>query len=73
MAQKLASAGLELSNIIKQLTIRDWKRNDDVQKQMKNEVEDFLLSKRTALGIEISFQQLDLILDDVMKVAIKVF
>lgn len=71
--ERLAEAGLELSNIIERLVIRDWKRNEDVQKQMKNEVEDYLLEKRKDLGIEISFTQLDVIMDEVLKVAKNVF
>ncbi len=72
-AQKFATGGIELADIIKRLTIRDWKRNDDVQKQMKNDVEDYLLAKRKDLGVEINFIQLDLILDEVLKVARNVF
>lgn len=71
--QAMAKAGIELADIIKRLTIRDWKRNDDVQKQMKNEVEDYLLLKRKDFGIEISFTQLDVILEEVLKVARNVF
>lgn len=71
--QAMAKAGIELADIIKRLTIRDWKRNDDVQKQMKNEVEDYLLLKRKDFGMEISFAQLDVILEETLKVARNVF
>jgi type I restriction enzyme R subunit len=72
-AQKFALTGIDLAEIIKRLTIRDWKRNDDVQKQMKNDVEDYLLSKRKELGVEINYSQIDEILLEVLKVAINVF
>ena len=65
----IAKMGVEITDIIQRLTIRDWKRNDDVQKQMKNDLEDYLLEKRKELGIEISFTQIDAILEEVMKVA----
>jgi type I restriction enzyme R subunit len=64
-----ADMGLNVSEIIRKLLIRDWHKNDDVQKQMKNEVEDYLLHKQHDLGIEISYSQLDDILDEIIKVA----
>ncbi len=70
---KLAEVGIGLSEIVSKLVIRDWKRNEDVQKQMKNEMEDYLLSKRNAIGISISYEQIDAILDDVLKVAKNVY
>ena len=69
----LANAGIDLSNILQRLVIRDWKRNEDIQKQMKNDVEDYLLEKRKDFGVELSFTQLDLILDKVLMVARNVF
>lgn len=69
----LAQAGIDLNALLQHLVIRDWKRNEDVKKQMKNDVEDYLLGKLKELKIEISFSDLDIILEDVLKVAIKVF
>lgn len=71
--EQLAQAGIDLSNIIQRLVIRDWKRNEDIQKQMKNDVEDYLLDHRKEFGVELSFTQLDIILDKVMGVARNVF
>jgi len=70
---KLATTGVDLSGIIQRLVIRDWKKNDDIQKQMKNDVEDYLLDHRSEYGVELSFTQLDIILDKVMNVAKTVF
>jgi type I restriction enzyme R subunit len=70
---QLAQAGIDLSEIIQRQVIRDWKKNDDVQKQMKNDVEDYLLDKRKVFRVELSFTQLDKILDEVLKVARNVF
>lgn len=69
----LAQAGVDLSELIQRLVIRDWKRNDDIQKQMKNDVEDYLLDHRKDYGVELSFTQLDIILEEVIKVARNVF
>ena len=69
ITEPIAGMGIEITEIIKRLTIRDWKRNDDIQKQMKNDLEDYLMSKRKELGVEISFAQIDIILEEVLKVA----
>jgi type I restriction enzyme, R subunit len=69
----LTQTGIDLSHLIQRLVIRDWKRNDDIQKQMKNDVEDYLLDHRKDYGVELSFTQLDIILEEVMKVARNVF
>jgi len=71
--EQLAQAGMDLSVIIQRLVIRDWTRNEDIQKQMKNDVEDYLLDHRKEFGVELSFTQLDIILDKVMGVARNVF
>ncbi|WP_070138419.1 type I restriction endonuclease subunit R [Crocinitomix algicola] len=71
--EKLASAGTDLCTLIERLLIRDWKKNDDIQKQMKNDIEDYLLDHRSEYGVELSFTQLDIILDKVMSVAKTVF
>lgn len=70
---KLAETGIDLSQIVSKLLIRDWQRNEDVQKQMKNEMEDYLLSKKEKFGIGISYEQIDTILDEVLKVAKNVY
>jgi type I restriction enzyme R subunit len=71
--EKLAHAGVEIDSILQKLLIRDWYRNEDVQKKMKNEVEDYLLAKRGDFGVEISFEQIDGILEDVLRVAKTVY
>jgi type I restriction enzyme R subunit len=67
--ESLAQAGIQISNIVKDLTIRDWKRNLDVQRKMENVIEDFLMSHRKDMGIEISFDEIDEILVKCLKVA----
>ncbi len=67
--ESLAQAGIQISDIVKNLTIRDWKRNLDVQRKMENVIEDFLMSHRKDMGIEISFDEIDAILVKCLKVA----
>lgn len=71
--KQIAHAGLELTGIVQRMIIRDWKRNEDVQKQMKNELEDYLLQHRHSWGVEITYDQVDVILEEVLKVAKNVF
>lgn len=65
----IANAGIEISEIVMNLTIRDWKRNLDVQRKMENEIEDYLMEHRKNLGTELSFDQIDEILVKCLKVA----
>lgn len=65
----LANIGIDISKIIEKLIIRDWKKNIDVIKEMENEVEDYLMSHRKSLGVDITFDDLDIILDKCLKVA----
>lgn len=65
----LANIGIDISKIIERLIIRDWKKNIDVIKEMENEVEDYLMSHRKSLGVDITFDDLDTILEKCLKVA----
>jgi len=68
--ERLAQAGKDISEIIKGLVIRDWKKNMDVQKGMENAIEDYLYEHRKDFGGELSFSDIDKILPKCMKVAI---
>jgi len=65
----LATVGIDISKIVEKLTIRDWKRNLDIQKKIENEIEDYLIEHLNTLGIEITFNELDDILSKCLKVA----
>ena len=67
--KKVAEAGLDIEKIVNQLIITDWKKNVDIQNKMENEIEDYLIGKRTQLGIEISFDEIDAILIKCLRVA----
>ena len=66
---RIAKAGIDISKIIESLTIRDWKRNIDIQKQMENDIEDYLIENRKDIGVEISFDEIDEILSKCLKIA----
>lgn len=65
----LAQAGIQIGSIVEKLTIRDWKRNIDVQNKMENEIEDYLIEHRKTMGLEITFDEIDDILSKCLKVA----
>jgi len=69
IGEPLATAGTRIAAIVKALTIRDWKGNLDVQRNMENAIEDFLMEHRKDLGIEITFDEIDEILVKCLKVA----
>lgn len=69
LAQQIAQAGLEIAAIVERLTIRDWKRNIDVQRNMEDDIEDYLIDHRKAMGIELTFDEIDEILSKCLKVA----
>jgi type I restriction enzyme R subunit len=62
--EELAEAGIEIEEIIKELKVVDWKRNPDVEKKMRNEIEDYLYFE---LGF--SLHAIEPILDDVIRIA----
>ncbi len=67
--QKVAEAGVEIEEIVSSLIITDWKKNVDIQNKMENQIEDYLIGKRSQLGIEISFDEIDAILIKCLRVA----
>jgi len=69
ISEKLAIAGIDIKEIIEKLTIRDWKKNLDIQNKMENEIEDYLMEHRKDLGVDINFNEIDAILVKCLKVA----
>lgn len=67
--EKLAQAGIDITTIIEKLTIRDWKRNIDIQNKMENKIEDYLMAHRKDMGVDLNFEEIDLILAKCLKVA----
>lgn len=69
LRDRLARAGMDIERIIEGLKIVDWKRNLDVEKQMRNEIEDYLIALSEEIGIELTFDEIDVILDKSIKIA----
>lgn len=70
--ERLAEAALQIDALIDALKIVDWHRNQDIQKQMEGEVEDFLLFDSKLIGDineEKERHKLDKILSEVMRIA----
>jgi type I restriction enzyme R subunit len=65
----IAQAGINISEIVESLIIRDWKKNIDIQRQMENDIEDYLMNHRNSFGIEITFDDIDEILVKCLKIA----
>lgn len=69
LKENIAKSGKEITSIVERLVIRDWKKNLDVQRQMENDIEDYLIENRKKIGFEISFDDIDEILVKCLKVA----
>ena len=66
---RLAQAGMDIAGIVERYIIRDWHRNIDVQKRIENAIEDYLLLHRKDLGAELTFDEIDAILEKCLKSA----
>jgi type I restriction enzyme R subunit len=66
----LAAAALELVSIVKALKVVNWTENVDVQNAMRNRIDDYFFDViRDRHGIELAPDQIDAIVDSVLKVA----
>ena len=62
--EALAEAGLKIEEIIDDLKVVDWKQNPDIEKKMRNEVEDYLYFE-----LDMPLEAIPAILDRVIQVA----
>jgi type I restriction enzyme R subunit len=66
----LAAAALELVSIVKGLKVVNWTENVDVQNAMRNRMDDYFFDIiRDQYSVELSPEQIDDIVDSVLKVA----
>ncbi|UFZ02602.1 HsdR family type I site-specific deoxyribonuclease [Bradyrhizobium ontarionense] len=66
----LAAAALELVSIVKSLKVVNWTENVDVQNAMRNRIDDYFFDViRDQHGIDLAPEQIDMIVDSVLKVA----
>ncbi|WP_375448463.1 type I restriction endonuclease subunit R [uncultured Fibrella sp.] len=69
----LAQAGVAVAKLLEDQLIVDWQQNSDVLKRIENEIEDYLITLRTHRGIDISFEQIDLLIKDFVRIARSVY
>jgi type I restriction enzyme R subunit len=67
-----AEVALEVENIISGLYIRDWTTNNDQKNKIRTAIEDLLFEEKKKHGVDLSFDDMDAIMDRSLDVAIKV-
>jgi type I restriction enzyme R subunit len=68
-SEAFARAALEVENIVERNRIVNWVDNIDVQNRMRIEIEDMLFDWKEQEGIELTFEEIDRILDQSIDVA----
>ncbi len=66
--QKIAKIAIDIDKIIKNNMVVDWYMKSDVENNMKNDIEDYLLD---SVKINVNFEILDKILENVVHIAKK--
>ncbi len=64
-----SAAALEAEKIINEHKIRDWVYNTDVQNQMRNDMEDYFFDLKDKVGVELSVEQMDTVMDKLLSIA----
>ncbi len=65
----LADAALAIDAIIERNRVVNWVNDRDVQNHMQNEIEDFLIDRMNEAGIEITFEEIDEIMEQCLGIA----
>lgn len=63
-------SALDIDKIIRKNKIIDWTHNRDIQNRIKNKIEDYLYDLSDTNEMELSFDEIDLVLEMVMKIAL---
>ncbi len=66
----LAEAACEMEDIIRRHAVVRWRENIDAQNRMRNDLDDFLYDLQTKKGVQISFDQMDAIVEAMIRIAI---
>lgn len=64
-----ADAALAIDEIIRDMRIVSWATNADVQNRMRTRIEDCLFELKDQRGIPLTFEDIDAIMEDCLKVA----
>ena len=62
-------ASLKIETIINKNRIVNWCTNTDMQNRMRNEMEDYLFDLKDETGIDLSFDDIDIIMDQCLDIA----
>ena len=66
----LAEAACEMEDIIRRHAVVRWRENIDAQNRMRNDLDDFLYQLQAKKGIAISYDQMDIIVEAIIRIAI---
>ncbi len=69
MAELLAEVACDIERIIRQHAIVRWRENADAQNAMRNDLDDLLFSLQRSKGITLTFEQMDAILEAILRIA----
>lgn len=68
--QVLAEAACQMEDIIRRHAVVRWRENIDAQNRMRNDLDDFLYELQTKKGIQINYDQMDAIVEAMIRIAI---
>jgi type I restriction enzyme R subunit len=66
----LAEAACEMEDIIRRHAVVRWRENIDAQNRMRNDLDDFLFGLQVKKGVQINYDQMDTIIEAVIRIAI---
>jgi len=69
MSELLAEVACDIERIIRKHAIVRWRENADAQNAMRNDLDDLLFSLQRTKGIALTFEQMDAILEAVLRIA----
>jgi type I restriction enzyme R subunit len=64
-----ADIGLKTEAVVRRLKVVDWVHNPDIQNLMRNEIEDYLYEIQDQRGLELSEDDMDLIMEKCLEIA----
>ena len=67
--ESAADMGLRIDDIIVDNCVVDWVDNTDIQNMMLNKIEEYLYEVKDKYGIDLSFDDIDEIMDQSLTVA----
>jgi type I restriction enzyme R subunit len=70
LEQVLAEAACQMEDIIRNHAVVRWRENIDAQNRMRNDLDDFLFDLQTKKGIQINYDQMDAIVEAMIRIAI---